>query len=664
MVNKQESREWWSGRKDWLVAGLLGIWFGVIEWWKPYFFLTDDNAKYFLPAYVHNTRVLTEFGRLALVNMYQFMGADHLSVGQTGVFYPPVYLVVWLSKTWLGHEYGAIDLLVIGHLIMAGVGMRKLLFTLKIREAPAIGGGLMWATLVFVVAASRSWVFVSYMVCYMTWSYLLLIMLKEKGDGKKWLGYVVVKTLLFFSGYVQFFVMLTLSEIMFVGLSLKRRRRLVEYVKEFLLANLLVTASVLPLLLPLWQAIEISDVRSAPMFRDFFVQQSVDLWSFLLAQVGDFGGKSIFETTSAIYYVGVVPFLLVIASVVREIRRKSLTGWWRRWRIELMALIALLASTELYGLVYIVPGLNRFRWPFKYLVIFYFFLVISFVLRLSGWTGKKQTWGNWVMIAVISMSGWVLMTQERGLKFSEFTYKQVPNELNQGFDSNYRVMGYRIEDINLDFGGLTYNTATLLKVNHVGGYEPLVSANTSKLTFGLNYLNTYGGQFDQRVVEELGDRSIRYLITERGTDGDVGLASGDLVKLVNDSGSGVRVFEIEGAQPIVSWRTDVGEVGVELHEGANSVWVDKPVNEEGVLVVRVNPERKWKIRFDGNTVKTDLGGSFPLLISVPEGISQVEIAAVNLEFERGALISGLVWAGIGVGWWGKKRRVPDLRRRK
>ena len=59
-----------------LFLTLAGLWifFFVIEWIWPCFFLHDDNATQFLGFYVHDFRVLTQTGRLAEVNFYQYGG--------------------------------------------------------------------------------------------------------------------------------------------------------------------------------------------------------------------------------------------------------------------------------------------------------------------------------------------------------------------------------------------------------------------------------------------------------------------------------------------------------------------------------------------------------------------------------------------------------------
>ena len=100
------------------IAGLWILLF-VIETVRPCFFLHDDNATWFTGAYAHDFRVLTETGRVAEVNYYQYGGEPFLEQGQTAVLYPPVYLGAALARWVSGDLRWTIEWIAAEHLSIA-----------------------------------------------------------------------------------------------------------------------------------------------------------------------------------------------------------------------------------------------------------------------------------------------------------------------------------------------------------------------------------------------------------------------------------------------------------------------------------------------------------------------------------------------------------------
>ena len=106
-----------------LVILVLGVSFlaGALELRHPNYFLWDDNAAYFLPAYVYNWRSLVQSGSFPELNLHQYLGYQYLGGGQPGALYPPVYVALGLSRLLLGDLRHAVDLLAIGHLLAAAL---------------------------------------------------------------------------------------------------------------------------------------------------------------------------------------------------------------------------------------------------------------------------------------------------------------------------------------------------------------------------------------------------------------------------------------------------------------------------------------------------------------------------------------------------------------
>ncbi|MEJ2010497.1 MAG: hypothetical protein P8Z30_20480, partial [Acidobacteriota bacterium] len=90
----------------------------VLEFRSPYYFLQDDGLEDFLPSYFHNWHSLLA-GHLPLYDFHIFAGIPHLSMGQTGVFYIPQYVAMFLSQSIWGHPFATIDLLAFMHALLA-----------------------------------------------------------------------------------------------------------------------------------------------------------------------------------------------------------------------------------------------------------------------------------------------------------------------------------------------------------------------------------------------------------------------------------------------------------------------------------------------------------------------------------------------------------------
>lgn len=101
-----------------------------------------DLASFLYPMYRFAAQSLTQ-GQLPLWNPYQYAGTPFLADNQSGLFYP-FNLLLFLLQPNFG--YGAMEGLVVGHLLWAGVGMyfclRGLRLAERISPVPALIGAL------------------------------------------------------------------------------------------------------------------------------------------------------------------------------------------------------------------------------------------------------------------------------------------------------------------------------------------------------------------------------------------------------------------------------------------------------------------------------------------------------------------------------------------
>ena len=113
----------------------------TLEFRWPYYFLQDDGLDQLLPYYVHNWRSLVA-GKIPLYDFHILAGVPHLAVGQSGAFYVPQYIAMFLSKAIWGHPFATIDLMGFMHGLIAVAGGYVLLRYLGATEAAASFGAL------------------------------------------------------------------------------------------------------------------------------------------------------------------------------------------------------------------------------------------------------------------------------------------------------------------------------------------------------------------------------------------------------------------------------------------------------------------------------------------------------------------------------------------
>ncbi len=505
-----------------LVLLLLAIFIGI-EMVRPYFFLQDDNRDYYLPYYVHNYDSLLS-GELAQYNFHQFMGVPSLAMGQTGALYPFTYLSLGLSRLVFGHVFGTVEIFVIFHLILAGIGVYLLLRHFRAGPGAAFFGGLTWPLSSFVVFASNSWVIVSVIAAYFP-LILLCTFCDYRSPSRvtRFLG-IVVRLLLFYNGHIQYFIysvifeMLTmLLYIFFSSRKGERRNNYFRFFGQFFTSYIIVFFLSLPLLLPMWHVTSISADRSAQLQLQYYLGDMYPLDQLILGLFFPFFQAKLGMTTacrnlmnlSHIGYAATGLATVGLFGLVFALLRKSAKETIRKFpevcAYAVSALIGgLWASSLIFNLVvYLIPVLNRFRWSFKLAFYLDFFLVLvaasvlsELLRRFRGKARKK----NGVLAALIVaqvINFWFMYTVMPYKDFGEHHADPVPleepirSDLSQGriISAAFDTWTFTKYNDHPYMTGPTmgFNYATLWKLDHFAGYEPLLPGNNAIATLGLNF---------------------------------------------------------------------------------------------------------------------------------------------------------------------------------
>lgn len=509
-----------------------------LEIHQRYYFCQDDNRDYLVPFWVHSSRALAE-GEVALFNFYQSLGTTHLAVGQSGALHPLVFLSVTASDALLGHPFGAIDLFVGFHLVLASLGAQLLGQRLLKNWAAASLFALSWGLNPAVLYVCKSWSHVSVLASslpLMSWALVQMVTHR----GKRWTRATVLVAAhldLFLVGYVQWVVLALLFEGFVLLLLLSpqlRRRSLGGLLKELALGGFVVLLLSLPLLLPMAEQVQDSASRAQALAYREFAAEAVWLEDWLRAQGSPWSpfpaafGRSqrAFFTTEAsppgVLHLGYLT-LVGLAVVPQLIRRGA-----SRQRIVLLTLAALSlffllwAVGALSPVLYSVPLLNRFRWPFKMIFFTNFCVLLAAAAGLGALTRRvrrPRLRRTLLGVSMVVMASNLLLAVETGTRRAFFWHEDPlplvdPGGMNAG-EGRIATFGFdtwRAKGRGWTHDSMAFNYATLHQKAHFSGYEPLQAVSKSSITEGLDWRGLFPAGPDPELIRHLRSWSVRWYV--------------------------------------------------------------------------------------------------------------------------------------------------------
>jgi len=373
-----------------LFLSIAGLWLLLLgmEAVRPCFFLHDDNATWFIGAYAHDFRVLTETGRLAEVNYYQHGGEPFLEQGQTAVLYPPVYLGVALAKWVTGDMRWSLEWIAAIHLTIGMLGFSFWLRQGGVAPWHAALGGLAWVLNPFVLIVSASWIFTSLVAAWLPWLFWTLdhLLLRPSARAAFFLG--TSASLLFLQGYVQMFAysVLFLAVYALFQFATRPETRKPAVLYYLGVSVLVFTILSLPLLLPMLHAVNDSAIRASALPVEAALFYNVAPTDFFFAQLCLFQSNLAFGASTVILFC---PALLFIPVTAFRLYYGGAAAQRRLFPLLFLAFLALIFSTQWHGLLTLLPVFDKFRWPFKVFLFADFFLIASFAWTTASWTKSR-----------------------------------------------------------------------------------------------------------------------------------------------------------------------------------------------------------------------------------------------------------------------------------
>jgi hypothetical protein len=609
---------------------------------------------------------------IPLINFHQYLGHTFLAQGQSGVFYLPVYVSVLLSKITMGNIFYTIDILVFIHLTTSSIGMFLLLRRFQLLPVVCFLGALIWITMPFVVTVSRTWVFVSYAAAYLPFNFLLLDKLTAEPRIRNALYLALLKSALFYQGYIQYVFMTAVFESIYlillsayrifpafwtsVGQSWSRFSLILMKYKEYLkilLKMYLCSAFfffclIAPLLFPMFSQQKESALRSTRVPFNMFIKHAVTFHDFIATQFFYFREKIAFAADSEILYFGFINLLLLSLVLFKRLRQN-----YRISMCILIAGIALLFSTPLYAAFYYIPGFNLFRWPFKCFLFFLFFATIGVAGIGNALIQQHTKWIRAGVYLLMSLAVWlnclVLWHKPENVLGKPTISNPPKNYLEKHISQKEgRIFTLWLKDTNPreHYKYFNFNYATLFDYLHFGGYDPLISKLNYELSLKSKINKSYKGPLSQELLDDLSSWSVRYLITSDDFQNRLQLSSFRQLKLMYEENN-ILLYENTRSLPLVYYYDDKQEK-LDFDFDINEVNVYPSNSSARTIVINVAPLHRFQIYINGTNTGKINPGEFPVKINIPPNTRQVTLKYVDYPFYAGMMVFILFGTGLVV----------------
>lgn len=638
-----------------------------IEYKHPYFFLQDDNRDSYLPYFIHNYESLLE-GEIALYNFHQFLGIPSLAIGQTAALYPITYLSVFLSESIFGHYFATVDIQVILHLMIGAVGCYRFIRFFRTDYRAAFFGGLTWSLSSFIIYVSNSWLIAATVAAYFPWMLLFSFHLYKKQSSKVTIYAVLVRLLLFYAGHIQYFIYSVIFEFITIITHViydsspgEKKVNTFNFIKRYIESYIYVFIFSLPLLLPMWHLTTASAQRSSKLsFAVFFSQyfpldQLIKGLFYPFLQVNE-NTYAPFRNMLNLSHIGYLTMTFLAVGIIEKFIKKSKNikiNSVRLCAFMIPALVALLWSTNwIFNIViYCIPILNRFRWPFKLAFYFDFYLIIIAMLLLSHFIEqlpwKKMTKNLlFCLIIGIQIFNFILLYTSTPYKdFGEHHGDKLPLEEKL----KDKLIGGRIISIGFDTWSPTpqnnhsyltaptlgFNYATLWGLDYFAGYEVMLSQANLNASLGLNFTAIVGSS-DPIQVDSFRKAAVRWYIVPKSKVNEYSkkLNTYGIIKKYEDENR-VIFYDIK-AYPMVFNSSGEKIESKDYHVTTNSIELSVDLQKSDSIIFNniYNPFFEGFIDGEETMLKPINGIHFS--ISVPKGKHHILI-----KYKDPYLISGI-----------------------
>jgi hypothetical protein len=626
-----------------IIVTVLACTFVVsLEYKNPHFFLDNDNSTQFLPYFHYNWRSIIEHRTIPFLNFHQSLGEPYTGIGQHGFLYPPIYLSAWLSQQLFQNPFYTIDILVASHLVLAAIFMYLLLRRLSIQPTHSILLSLLWISYPYNIFLSKCWANMSFLAAFLPLNLIALNSLLKKPSFKGVLLLATIKTLHFFSGHPHPVIISVIMDILYVlfflapKIDLYQPRKTIKAFYPFLASLALTGLLAAPLLLPMYEAKEMSVWRSSAMPYGKVMDNAAQAKHFWPAQVFVFKTQAIYDTTSDILYFGWTNIGLFLLLLIKKIRTQKFPNTALSAKL---ALIAFILSTSIYGYLYSISPFNVLRGPHKFFPFALFFATLTMggIIKQVSKNKKRlaQLPLSLLLILSITINIAIVWNNPTNAIISQPVEFPITLDISKYLDKTGRIITqYATSPRKHQYKYLAFDYATLFGFYHFGGFNPLLTKVNHDLTYGLYYWNHFKKPLSQPVLDHLSTWSVKYLINT--SNGNKSIPQ--LTKITQIGN--LKLYKNTAAKPFV-YSAQRPEHHVPHYVGINHIDAYTNNEEDETLIISFPPLPRWYVFFDdksfGRIKHKDL--SSPIQVEVPAGTRKVTIRYIDHAFVFGTIVS-------------------------
>jgi preprotein translocase subunit SecE len=551
------------------------------------------------------------------------------------------------------------DFLVIVHLMVGAMGMFLLLRLITLDGRAAFWGAVTFELNSFVIYVSTCWMTLSGPAAYFPWMVYFSLRLLDGGLRVGTIGLSAAHLLLLLIGYPQALLYCAAFELLvFAAVAAGRfrsdRTGVAAAVWRYAASWVVPFVFSLPLLLPMWHQTTISAFRKQALSWEAFRIGAFTIGYWLSGLFNPFSNTHYANTPIVNWLQRSLPYLSHIGYATLALIGIGMVAFFRDALDETRkkycsvclagALVSFLWSINAYaGIVYLIPVLNRLRWPFKLQLHTAFFLVVVAAIGLAWLLGAlKNQWAARSVFAaatVATFANFLLLYLVLPARTFRTHLESVPlaeplrERLGEG---RMLTVGYRFED-QKSANSLGYSYATLWGLQSIAGYDPLVPERNHEVGLGLSHLASYGGPPDQLPIAHLRRWGVRWYIVSNGApEYPPVLLKNGMTPYFRDEDR--TVYHDSEASPLVCWERG-GVAGIDYRLTTNTIQVDVDSRQEDHLRLRFVGDPFFNASVDGRRTElaTDQYGQMSL--RVPAGRHRIVVRYRDRYLVLGSLLA-------------------------
>jgi hypothetical protein len=647
-----------------IALALTLAFFCAAEAMHPYFFLQDDNRDQYLPFLAYNYRVAAD-GQIALYNYYQSLGRPHLAAGIPCTLHPVGYATFFLSQRLFHHPFAAIDLMVLFYMLVGAAGMVALARMIGLSDAAAVFAAVTWTLFPLNVNTMQSWMVFAPIVGFLPWMIRAALDLCGERPLRGGAVFVVTHVLIFFVGGQQFSVYAALVQLGIALLVAAQRRRVVT---RFALASVATGVLAAPLLLPMWRVMQQSQTRSRGMTMEELIEGRITPLQLLNGLFDPF--RRLYAPSGGNWFVDWIPvgdphigYLTLALLAAYPLARRRIAQPTRRV-LDACGIVAIICFAGALGgwsvIVYWLPLLNRFRWPFKLMP----YALAPATLCAAAVLDWRVAGRRWLAIGAVALQFANLALVD--LSFEKQGFAEFMDKVPIYDPLAPRLAGQRIVAIGCGEAAgkdrleppFLLDYATLYRIYAFGGYDPLVSARTARATFHLNYPGLFCSKASDVPLNYFRVWGVHGYVLDLPIAADIvdSLRRRGLRSVYKDP---ERMLMID---PYAAPLTSAPNCRTSMRQSGDDLLIDTDCRAPSELTVRFLFHPDFVATIDGRATTVEPNAADQIAVALPAGRHRVHIDYVDVLFELGLTIAaiggGVVLAALAVAL----RRRRALRR--